>query len=98
MSAARSTRPLGPYGKNLAEGKTYTVSVPSGKQWGAGDPDGKKLTDGIVGPPYAGGIGPGFGLCWDKGTNPVVTVDLGEVQRCGAFRIHSARAGPGGTP
>jgi hypothetical protein len=82
------------YGKNLAEGKSYTVSVPSGKQWGAGDPDGTKLTNGVVGPNYAGGIGPGFGLCWDKGTNPVVTLDLGTVQRCGAFRIHLSAGWP----
>ncbi len=82
------------YGKNLAEGKSYTVSVPSGKQWGAGDPDGTKLTNGVVGPNYAGGIGPGFGLCWDKGTNPVITLDLGAVQRCGAFRIHLSAGWP----
>jgi len=82
------------YGRNLAEGKSYTVSVPSGKQWGAGDPDGTKLTNGVVGPNYAGGIGPGFGLCWDKGTNPVVTLDLGAVQRCGAFRIHLSAGWP----
>ncbi len=44
------------YGRNLAEGKRYTVSIPSGNNWGAGDPEGKKLTDGIVGPPYAGGV------------------------------------------
>ena len=82
------------YGRNLAEGKSYTVSVPSGTQWGAGDPNGTKLTDGVVGPNYAGGIGPGFGLCWDKGTNPIVTVDLGAVQRCGAFRIHLSAGWP----
>ena len=82
------------YGKNLAEGKSYTVSVPSGQQWGAGDPDGTKLTDGVVGPPYAGGIGPRYGLCWDKGTNPVITVDLGEVRRCGAFRIQLSAGWP----
>jgi len=75
------------YGNNLAEGKSYTVSVPSKDHWGAGDPKGTKLTDGVVGPPYAGGIGPQYGLCWDKGDNPVITVDLGGVKSCGAFRI-----------
>jgi len=82
------------YGRNLAEGKSYTVSVPSGKQWGAGDPNGTKLTDGVVGPNYAGGIGPRFGLCWDKGANPVISVDLGTAQRCGAFRIHLSAGWP----
>jgi hypothetical protein len=82
------------HGRDLAEGKSYTVSVPSGKQWGAGDPDGTKLTNGVVGPNYAGGIGPGFGLCWDKGTNPVITLDLGAVQHCGAFRIHLSAGWP----
>ena len=47
------------YGNNLARGKPYTVSVPSGNQWGAGDPEGVKLTDGVAGPPYPGGTSPG---------------------------------------
>jgi len=75
------------YGKNLAAGKPYTVSVPSNNQWGAGDPDGKKLTDGVVGPPYPGGPAPGFALGWNKGQQPEITVDLGETATCGAFRI-----------
>jgi len=82
------------YGKNLAEGRSYTVSVPSATHWEAGDPQGTKLTDGVVGPPYAGGIGPRYGLCWDKGTRPVVTVDLGKVERCEAFRIHLSAGWP----
>ena len=81
-------------GRNLAEGKRYTVSVPSGQQWGAGDSDGTKFTNGVVGPNYAGGIGPGYALCWDKGTNPIITVDLGATQRCGAFRIHLSAGWP----
>lgn len=81
-------------GRNLAEGKPYTCSVPSGKDWGAGDPEGKKLTDGVVGPNYAGGIVPSYGLAWRKGEAPEVTVDLGEVQDCGAFRIHMAGGWP----
>jgi hypothetical protein len=75
------------YGKNLALGKTYTVSIPSNTNWGAGDPDGKKLTDGVVGPPYPGGVAPSVALGWDKGKNPDITVDLGSDQKCGAFRI-----------
>ena len=75
------------YGKNLALGKPYTVSIPSGDNWGAGDPEGKKLTDGVVGPPYAGGIAFSYGLCWTQGKTPEITVDLGSPQRCGAFRI-----------
>ncbi|HEY6226688.1 MAG TPA: discoidin domain-containing protein [Verrucomicrobiae bacterium] len=75
------------YGKNLALGKPYTVSIPSNTNWGAGDPDGKKLTDGVVGPPYPGGVAPSFALGWDKGKNADITVDLGAEQKCGAFRI-----------
>ena len=82
------------YGRNLAEGKGYAVSVPSTRQRDAGDPQGTKLTDGIVGPPYAGGIGPWYGLCWDKGSRPVITVDLGAVESCGAFRIHLSAGWP----
>jgi hypothetical protein len=77
------------YGKNLAEGKPYTVSVPpSQNQWGAGDPDGKALTDGVVGSSYSGGASFKEGPLWDKGTNPQITVDLGQIQKAAAFRIH----------
>jgi hypothetical protein len=76
------------YGKNLALGKPYTVSIPSGDNWGAGDPEGKKLTDGVAGPPYAGGVAFSYGLCWKEGQRPEITVDLGSRQRCAAFRIH----------
>jgi len=82
------------YGRNLAAGKPYTVSVPSATHWEAGDPQGTKLTDGVVGPPYAGGIGPRYGLCWDRGTAPAVTVDLGRVERCAAFRIQLSAGWP----
>jgi hypothetical protein len=82
------------YGQNLANGAQYTVSVPSKSNWGTGDPDGRKLTDGITGPPYAGGIGPGFALCWEKGDDPVIDLDLGGEQSCGAFRIHLSAGWP----
>ncbi|MBN2137972.1 MAG: hypothetical protein JW720_09205 [Sedimentisphaerales bacterium] len=81
-------------GRNLALGSDYSVSTPSMTSWGAGDPEGNKLTDGVMGPPYAGGIGPGFALCWDKGMEPVIDVDLGRVEQCGAFRIHLSAGWP----
>ncbi len=77
------------YGKNLAEGKPYTCSVPSRNGWGAGDPDGKILTDGIVGSPYTGGGAYQYGALWNEGDKPVVTVDLGKLQTCGAFCIQT---------
>jgi hypothetical protein len=77
------------YGKNLAEGKPYSCSVPSRNGWGAGDPDGKILTDGIVGSPYTGGGAYQYGALWNAGDKPVVTVDLGKVQTCGAFCIQT---------
>jgi hypothetical protein len=82
------------YGTNLANGKPYRVSASSNDKWGAGDPEGKKLTDGVVGPPYAGGIGPSYALGWDKGAEPEITVDLGTAQQCGAFRIHLSGGWP----
>ncbi|OHB73419.1 MAG: hypothetical protein A2Z25_10670 [Planctomycetes bacterium RBG_16_55_9] len=82
------------YGRNLAKGAKYSVSVPSKNSWGAGDPDGRKLTDGITGPPYAGGIGPRYALCWDKADDPVIDLDLGAEQMCGAFRIHLSAGWP----
>jgi len=82
------------YGTNLARGKPYTVSVPSNNQWGAGDPDGTRLTDGIVGPPYPGGTAPSFALCWNKGEQPEINVDLSETKTCGAFRIQLGAGWP----
>ena len=77
------------YGRNLAQGKPYICSVPSRNGWGAGDPDGKVLTDGVVGSPYVGGIAYRFGALWNQGDRPAVTVDLGKIERCGAFRIQA---------
>jgi hypothetical protein len=82
------------YGRNLAGGQPYTVSAPSKTNWGAGDPNGKKLTDGVAGPPYAGGISPSFGLLWEQGQNPEITVDLGAAQLCRAFRIQLSAGWP----
>ena len=77
------------YGKNLAEGKPYTCTVPSETGWGAGDPGGKILTDGIVGSPYVGGNAYQFGALWKQGQKPLVTVDLGKVETCGVFCIQT---------
>jgi hypothetical protein len=77
------------YGKNLAEGKPYTCSVPSGNAWEAGDPEGKVLTDGVVGSPYTGGIAYRYGALWNQGEKPVVTLDLGKPQPCGAFAVQA---------
>jgi len=82
------------YGTNFALGRSYSVSVPSSTQWGAGDPNGTRLTDGIVGPPYPGGVAPTSALCWNKGQQPEVTVDLGATRACGAFRTRGAAGGP----
>jgi hypothetical protein len=76
------------YGRNLAVGKTYTLSAPSAGNWGAGDPDGTKLTDGVAGPPYAGGISYRYGALWTKGTGPVITLDLGEPAACASLGMN----------
>ncbi len=75
-------------GKNLAVGKKYTVSKPSLDNWGAGDPDGLKLTDGVVGPPYAGGTSYRTGALWAAGADPVITLDLGETIKAAAFGMN----------
>lgn len=77
------------YGKNFALNKPYTLSVPpSENSWEAGDPETKKLTDGRVGSSYSGGGSYKEGPLWNKGTNPEITVDLGEPQKIAALRIH----------
>lgn len=81
-------------GRNLALGRPYTVTVPSMDQWGAGDPEVTKLTDGIVGPPYPGGIAPTLAACWNERKSPDITVDLGKAESCGAFRIQVGAGWP----
>ena len=77
------------YGKNLAEGKPYTLSIPSQENsWGAGDPEGKVLTDGRVGSSYSGGSSYSEGPIWKEGQKPEITVDLGKPHKAAAFRIH----------
>lgn len=75
-------------GKNLAVGKKYTLSHPSLSNWGAGDPDGTKLTDGVCGPTYAGGGSYHYGVIWNNNTNPTVSLDLGSVQKCASFGMN----------
>ncbi|HEY7119601.1 MAG TPA: hypothetical protein VH475_23625, partial [Tepidisphaeraceae bacterium] len=75
-------------GRNLAVGKPYTLSSPSETTWGAGDPDGKKLTDGIAGPSEAGGTSYATGAIWNPNKNPVITLDLGDAQSCAAFGMN----------
>jgi hypothetical protein len=83
------------YGANLLEGKPYTVTAPPTGQWGADDPNNTKLTDGVVGPPYAGGIAPRSGAIWDtKSGEPEITVDMGGPETIGALRIHLTAGWP----
>jgi hypothetical protein len=75
-------------GRNLAEGKRYTLSVPSETTWEAGDPDLTKLTDGIVGPSFAGGTSYKTGAIWSSNKNPVITLDLGAASECASFGMN----------
>src|SRR5262249_7856516 len=74
-------------GKNLSLGKSYTLSIPSGNNWGAGD-DGKKLTSGAGGPAYAGGTSYRSGALWQQDANPVITLDLGAPTLCASFGMN----------
>jgi hypothetical protein len=77
------------WGKNLLVGKPYTVTRPPTGQWGGDDPENKKLTDGVVGPPYPGGTAPMSGAIWDRAGGPVdITADLGSQQTVAVLRIH----------
>jgi hypothetical protein len=75
-------------GRNLATGKPYTLSVASDTTWDAGDPDGKKLTDGVAGPPESGGPSYKTGAIWNAKKNPVITLDLGASQSCASFGMN----------
>jgi hypothetical protein len=76
------------YGRNFAKGKPYTVSIPSGTNWDAGDPDGTRLTDGRVGSSYSGGTSYREAALWSQGQKPEITVDLGQPEKISVFRIH----------
>lgn len=75
-------------GRNLALDKPYTLSIPSASNWGAGDPDGKKLTSGAGAPSYAGGTSYRSGALWMANANPVITVDLGTAATCASFGLN----------
>jgi hypothetical protein len=75
-------------GRNLAEGKKYTLSVPSETNWDAGDPGGRKLTDGVAGPSFAGGTSYRYGALWSANKNPVIIVDLGDAMKCASFGLN----------
>ncbi|MGB9690247.1 hypothetical protein [Thermogutta sp.] len=58
-------------GQNLLRGKPYTVSAKPTGAWGADDPQGRKLTDGIVGSNYAGGTAMKYAVGFDEKVSPV---------------------------
>jgi len=76
------------WGKNLAVGKKYTFSLPSGNNWGGGDPEMTKLTDEAVASTYGTGTTYKEGPIWTPGQNPVITLDLETPQKLAAARIH----------
>ena len=76
------------WGKNLALGKKYTYSIPSGNNWGGGDPDMTKLTDESVASTYGMGTTYKEGPIWTPRQNPVITLDLEKPQTVAAARIH----------
>lgn len=76
------------WGRNLALGKKYTFDVPSGDNWDGGDPEMTKLTDESIASTYGGGTTYREGPIWPPGKNPVITLDLGSVQKLAAVRMH----------
>ena len=73
-------------GTNFALGKKYTLSAPL--DWGSKDPDGTKLTDGIVGANYwGGGVAP-LACIWGNGKVCDATVDLGRAETFSDLRVH----------
>jgi len=74
-------------GKILSLGKPYTTTEKSTGFQGAGDPDGKKLTDGVVASTRTGGTSYKYGVMYDAKMKPEIIVDLLEAQKCSAFRI-----------
>ena len=77
------------YGRNFAEGKSYTCSIPSADSWDAGDKNGsRKLTDGIAWCAYGGGAAYSHGLLWNGPKDVTITVDLEKPEKLGGFRVH----------
>ncbi|HUV39274.1 MAG TPA: discoidin domain-containing protein [Planctomycetota bacterium] len=83
------------YGKNFLEGKPYTCTAPATGAWGAKEnEEGNKMTDGVVGPNYCGGTCPTSGVGFDGKNPPEITVDIGQPETLGAFRIHVTAGWP----
>jgi hypothetical protein len=76
------------WGKDLALGKKYSFSVPSGNNWGGGDPDMTRLTDESVASTYGMGTTYKEGPIWTPGQNPVIALDLEKPEKVAAVRIH----------
>ncbi len=77
------------FGRNLAVGKKYTCDpVSSVTNWDSGDPEGTKLTDGVVGPPYAGGTSYSSGAIWKNGETVTIDVDLEKEEECASFGLN----------
>ena len=74
-------------GKILSLGKPYATTEKSLSFQGASDPDGKKLTDGVVASTRTGGTSYRYGVMYDAKMKPEIIVDLEEFHQCSAFRI-----------
>ncbi len=77
------------WGKELAQGKSYTASRPSSKTSGNPDSDGRELTNGIIIAPTSymttKAVQPATAF-WDAGEPVTFVVDLGAVQTVGGLR------------
>jgi len=82
-------------GRNLLVGKPYRINVEPTGAWGADDPQRKKLTDGVVGPNYAGGISMKYAVGLDEKAGPAeITVDMQEPRQIAGFGIHLTAGWP----
>lgn len=82
-------------GRNIMRNKPYTLNVQPTGAWGADDPLGTKLTDGLVGSNYAGGTAMKYAVGFDEKTGPAeITVDLGQPQKIAALGIHLTAGWP----
>jgi hypothetical protein len=82
-------------GRNLLQGKPYTLTVEPTGAWGADDPQRQKLTDGVVGPNYAGGITMKYAVGFDEKSGPVdITVDMEELNTIAAVGIQLTAGWP----
>ncbi|WP_347243071.1 discoidin domain-containing protein [Thermogutta sp.] len=82
-------------GRNLLIGKSYKINVEPTGAWGADDPEGRKLTDGVVGPNYAGGTSMRYAVGFDEKNGPAeITVDMQQPQQIAGFGIHITAGWP----